>query len=120
MGLLAHRSILGVIVPSRVEPFGRIPLEAYAAGAAPVIATRAGGLAELVVEGRSGYLADPHDPADLAQALRRAAMADADTRQRMREHGREILCGFDYRHSVRSLLRQVAPWLTPADRPSPG
>ncbi len=117
-GLLAHRSIMGVIVPSRVEPFGRIPLEAYAAGAAPVVATRAGGLAELVVEGRSGYLAEPHDPADLAQALRRAVMADTDTRARMRGHGREILHGFDYRDSVRSLLRQVAPWLTPAGQPS--
>ncbi|MGH3935248.1 MAG: glycosyltransferase, partial [Pseudonocardiaceae bacterium] len=117
-GLLAHRSIVGVIVPSRVEPFGRIPLEAYAAGAAPVVATRAGGLAELVVDGRSGYLAEPCDPVSLAQALWQAAMADADTRQRMREHGREILRGFDYRDSVRSLLRQVAPWLIPAGRPS--
>ncbi len=113
-GLLGHRSIVGVIVPSRVEPFGRIPLEAYAAGAGPVVATRAGGLAELVVEGWSGYLAEPGDPADLAEALRRAAMADADMRQRMRGHGREILRGFDYRDSVGSLLGQVAPWLTPA------
>ena len=83
-GLLAHPSIVGVIVPSRAEPFGRIPLEAYAAGAGPVVATRAGGLAELVVEGRSGYLAEPGDPAALAEALRRAAMTDADTRARMR------------------------------------
>lgn len=117
-GLLAHRSIMGVIVPSRVEPFGRIPLEAYAAGAVPVVATRAGGLAELVVDGRSGYLAEPCDPASLAEALRHAAMVDADTCQRMREHGREILRGFDYRDSVRSLLRQVVPWLIPASRPS--
>ncbi|MGH3694038.1 MAG: glycosyltransferase [Pseudonocardiaceae bacterium] len=115
-GLLAHHSIVGVIVPSRAEPFGRIPLEAYAAGAAPVITTRTGGLTELVVEGESGYLAAPGDPADLAQALRRAAMADADTRQQMREQGWEILRGFDYRDSVRSLLRQLAPWFTPADR----
>ncbi len=115
-GLLAHRSIVGVIVPSRVEPFGRIPLEAYAAGAAPVVATRAGGLAELVVDGRSGYLAEPGDPADLAEALGRAAMTDAGTRERMREHGREILRGFDYRDSVWCLLSQVAPWLTPSVR----
>jgi len=61
-GLLAHQSIMSVIVPSRAEPFGRIPLEAYAAGAAPVVATRAGGLTELVVDGGSGYLAEPCDP----------------------------------------------------------
>lgn len=64
------------------------------------------------------YLAEPHNPADLAQALRRAAIADADTRQQMRGHGREILRGFDYRDSVRSLIRQIAPWLTPAGWPS--
>jgi glycosyltransferase involved in cell wall biosynthesis len=37
--LLGHPALAGVVVPSRAEPFGRIPLEAYAAGASPVIAT---------------------------------------------------------------------------------
>ncbi|MGH3977050.1 MAG: glycosyltransferase family 4 protein, partial [Pseudonocardiaceae bacterium] len=34
--LLAHPALRAVVIPSRAEPFGRIPLEAYAAGAAPV------------------------------------------------------------------------------------
>src|SRR6202007_962515 len=41
--LLTHPALRAVVVPSRTEPFGRIPLEAYAAGAAPVVATTAGG-----------------------------------------------------------------------------
>jgi endonuclease YncB( thermonuclease family) len=42
--LLAHPALRAIVVPSRAEPFGRIPLEAYAAGATPVISTTAGGL----------------------------------------------------------------------------
>jgi glycosyltransferase involved in cell wall biosynthesis len=42
-GLLADSRLTAVIVPSRAEPFGRIHLEAYAAGASPVIATTAAG-----------------------------------------------------------------------------
>lgn len=45
--LLRHPALAAVVVPSRAEPFARIPLEAFASGAAPVVAT-AGGLAELV------------------------------------------------------------------------
>ncbi|WP_410675456.1 glycosyltransferase [Amycolatopsis sp. cmx-4-68] len=40
--LLSHPGLLGVVVPSRAEPFGRIPMEAFAAGAAPVIHDHSG------------------------------------------------------------------------------
>jgi len=60
--LLDHPALAAVIVPSRAEPFGRIPLEAYATGASPVIATTAGGLAETVTEPLTGYTASPADP----------------------------------------------------------
>lgn len=40
--LLGHPALQAVVVPSRSEPFGRVPLEAYAAGATPVVATTAG------------------------------------------------------------------------------
>jgi len=33
--LLGHHALRAVVAPSRTEPFGRIPIEAYAAGAAP-------------------------------------------------------------------------------------
>ena len=35
----------------------------------PVIGTRVGGLPEVVVEGKTGFLADPQDPHDLARAI---------------------------------------------------
>ena len=83
--LLGHPALAGVIVPSRAEPFGRIPLEAYAAGASPVIATTAGGLAETVTEPLTGYTASPADPASLAAAIGRALAAE---HRRPRPHAR--------------------------------
>lgn len=77
-GLLAHPALAAVVIPSRVEPFGRVPLEAYVAGAAPVVATTAGGLAELVIDGRTGYTAPPSNPRALANALYRSLSSGGD------------------------------------------
>jgi glycosyltransferase involved in cell wall biosynthesis len=115
-GLLAHPALLAVVVPSRVEPFGRIPLEAYAAGAAPLVATTAGGLAELVIDGRTGYTAPPADPTALAGALRRALCIDGATRELFRRTGRNLAATrYDYRRAVAELLGRTAPWLIRPD-----
>jgi glycosyltransferase involved in cell wall biosynthesis/GT2 family glycosyltransferase len=59
------------VVPSHqaVESFGLAALEAMACGR-PVVATRNGGLAELVADGESGFLVPPGDTGALAAALR--------------------------------------------------
>ncbi len=54
---------------SRAEGLGVAALEAMAR-ARPVLATRVGGLAEAVVDGRTGLLVAPGDVAALARALR--------------------------------------------------
>lgn len=51
-----------LLVPSWQEPFGRVVVEGMAAGV-PVVATRAGGPAEIIEDGVSGFLAPPRDPA---------------------------------------------------------
>lgn len=50
------------------EPLGRIVLEAYAYGV-PVIASRRGGMAEIVEQGRTGYLFEPDAPGGLGALL---------------------------------------------------
>jgi glycosyltransferase involved in cell wall biosynthesis len=65
-----------VLVPYRTAPQSAIVPLAYAA-ARPVAATRAGGLAEQVVEGVTGALAPPDDAAGLAEAVERV-LADLE------------------------------------------
>lgn len=86
--LLWHHALRGIIVPSRAEPFGRIPLEAYAAGAAPVIATTAGGLTEQILDRDTGFTATPHDPTALAAAIQRAIALDQSARDQMQAAAR--------------------------------
>lgn len=50
------------------EPFGITPVEAMACGT-PVIGTAVGGIKTTVVDGETGYLVPPNDPAALAERL---------------------------------------------------
>jgi glycosyltransferase involved in cell wall biosynthesis len=109
--LLAHPALRGVIVASRAEPFGRIPLEAYAAGAAPLVTTTAGGLQEQVIDGVTAITTPPSDPPQLAQAIRRALAMTPTQRQDMRRAGRQLLAThFDHNQAVHAFFRRIAPW----------
>jgi glycosyltransferase involved in cell wall biosynthesis len=54
--------------PSWTEPFGRVAVEAMAAGVA-VIGTNVGGLTEIITDGVDGLLVPPRDISTLKQAL---------------------------------------------------
>jgi glycosyltransferase involved in cell wall biosynthesis len=78
------------VLPSRSEAFPNALLEAMAAGL-PAIATRVGGIPEIVDDGRTGLLVRRDDPSELADALcrlmsdeRLAAELGAAARQRIR------------------------------------
>ena len=114
-GLLGDPRLAAVIVPSRAEPFGRIPLEAYAAGASPVIATTAGGLAEIVTEGSTGYTAPSADPRSLAAAISRALAATPAQCHHLLAAGRHLTAArYDYQANVTAFLTRHAPWATTA------
>lgn len=57
-----------VLVPSRVESFGLVAVEALLLGR-PVVASRIGGLPEVVRDGETGLLVAPDDPQALADAV---------------------------------------------------
>jgi len=58
-----------VVLPSRYEPFGMVALETAAAGA-PLVASTAGGLGEVVRDGVTGLSFAPGDVAGIAAAVR--------------------------------------------------
>jgi glycosyltransferase involved in cell wall biosynthesis len=57
-----------LVLPSRYEGLGRVVIEAFARGRG-VVATRAGGILDLVEDGREGLLVEPEDTQGLADAL---------------------------------------------------
>jgi len=83
-GLLAGARAL--VVPSTYEGMPLVVLEAMAAGI-PVIASRVSGIPEVVVDGETGWLVPPEDPAALAAALQ-AVLADPAEAARRGEAGR--------------------------------
>ena len=81
------QSTVAVVPSVWPEPFGMVALEAMAAGR-PVVASAVGGLADLVVDGVTGILVPPQDPAALRSAIRRL-LADPGLRARMGAEGRK-------------------------------
>lgn len=75
------------VLPSVAEAFGLVLAEALYLGA-PVVATRVGGIPEIVDDGIDGVLVPPADPAALAEALA-ALLADPERRRRLAGAGRD-------------------------------
>jgi len=82
--LLAASDVL--VCSSRFESFGMVLVEAMASGV-PVVSTQAGGPAEIVVDGETGYLVPPDHP-DLIADRVMTLLEDGNLRSRMGEAGR--------------------------------
>jgi len=89
--LLTHASAF--VCPSVYEPLGIVNLEAMACGT-PVVASRVGGIPEVVDDGRTGLLVAVDDDfeAGLARALD-SVIGDPETARRMGEAGRQRAVG---------------------------
>jgi glycosyltransferase involved in cell wall biosynthesis len=72
------------------EPFGMVNVEAMAAGK-PVVASRTGGIPEIVVDGVTGLLVEPANPSSLAQAINKL-LSDQSLREAMGKAGYERAC----------------------------
>ena len=96
VGLIPHERIYSLlqehhimVMPSREEAFGVAVLEAAACGR-PTIASRVGGVPEVIRDNETGLLVPPGDEAALAQALLRL-VRDPETCRRMGEAGRALV-----------------------------
>lgn len=89
---------------SRLEAFGIVALEAMATGK-PVVVADIPGVREVIEDGREGLLADPVNPQDLAEKMRRL-LEDPDLRREMGRRGRErVLADFTIEKVTDAILR---------------
>jgi len=84
--LSLHKAFDIFVMSSVTEGLGTSLLDAMAA-AKPIVATRTGGIPEVVVDGETGILVPPRDDDALADAIVRL-LKDADLRRGMGEAGR--------------------------------
>ena len=90
-----------IVVPSREEPLGLAAVEALAC-AIPVIASRTGGLTEVVEDEVNGLLVPPADPGAIAAALKR--LEAEPLRRRFAAAGRASVA----RHDIRTTSEEMA------------
>lgn len=77
----------GFVLASAWEGLPNAVMEALAASV-PVVATRVGGVPELVIEGKSGFMVPPKAPDALADAMLRLMSLPSHARRQMGQFGR--------------------------------
>ncbi|NMC46062.1 MAG: glycosyltransferase family 1 protein, partial [Chloroflexi bacterium] len=83
-----------VVMPSHYESFGMVALESMACGT-PVIATRVGGLQQLVQDGITGLSVPDDDPRSLSEQLMRALCKEG-LRDELRKNGLEFAKNYSW------------------------
>ncbi|MCX5669507.1 MAG: lipopolysaccharide heptosyltransferase II [Candidatus Omnitrophica bacterium] len=68
-GILEHLDLV-VLATTTHEAFGRVVVEAQAAGV-PVVATKVGGVIDIIEDGKNGLLVPPADAKSMAEAIMR-------------------------------------------------
>ena len=86
------------LLPSEYESFGLAALEAMAARVV-VISTNAGGLPEIVIQGKTGFMANVGDVAAMSlEAIN--ILKDNDRLEQMKQSAFEHACTFDIQHII--------------------
>jgi glycosyltransferase involved in cell wall biosynthesis len=100
-----------VLASTSPEPFGRVLIEAMAAGK-PVVATGAGAVPEIIQDGEQGLIVAPGDPGALAEAVIRL-LSDPGLARTMGQKGRlRVEERFEVRQyvdGVQAVYRELLP-----------
>jgi len=113
--VLAHADLL--VLPSLYEELGTVLLEAMQA-ALPIVASRTGGIPDVIEDGINGLLVPPGEPEALAHAINHL-LADRDLARRLSEGARERAKDYDWEVLAERVLRVyqdvTAGYLAPVD-----
>ncbi len=102
------------VLASKKEGLGTSVLDALLVGL-PVVATRAGGIPEMITDGQNGLLVPVRDPVSLAEAILRLC-ADAEMRNQMADQAVRSVRRFDIRETIRETLTLYRQMLAENDR----
>ena len=95
------------VLPSFSETYGLVVIEAMAMQL-PIIATNAGGVPEIITNGKTGLLIEPRDVTELALAMHRV-LSDSNLRLPLGRLAREeALKCYDFDSCIDSLLESLA------------
>ncbi len=111
VGSVSHREVIArmassvtTVVPSRGDCAPWVVLESLSVGT-PVIASRVGGIPEIIRDGVDGFLVPPDDPEALAEKLK-LLLSDANLRESMGRNARKRF--LDMFELNKNMERQVA------------
>ena len=110
-GAIPHAEVLEnmaaaaiTIVPSKDEAFGYVNIESMAVGT-PVIASRVGGIPEIIRDGEDGFLIPPDDSSALAARIK-TLLVDDRLRAKMGQNARNhFLACFELSRSIEQHAR---------------
>lgn len=98
------------VLPSLSEGFPLTILEAMASGL-PVVASRVGGLPEIIQEGKNGFLTEPGNPKDIAEKVL-GVLGNSQLRRRMSSHNREKAKEYSWERVVKMIEQVYSTVLT--------
>lgn len=101
------------VLPSNTESYGKVLIEAGAAGCA-LVATRTPGARSLIADGRSGILVNIGDEEGLRGAISKI-IADQELRKALSEGAREMAEGHDLERAINNT---ISFWKTIATSPA--
>ena len=107
-----RRSCIALVPSVWSEPFGMVVIEAMVSGR-PVIASRIGGIPDIVVDGETGLLVSPGDVDSLCEAIE-LLLLNPELREQFGEAGRRRVGEFQA-HAVVPRIEQVYRSITAAN-----
>lgn len=95
-----------VVLPSIwPEPFGRVVIETMAAGL-PIVASRIGGITELIADKKTGLLVQPNNAEALAEALQ-TLMNNPEQRRRIGEAAKAASRSYDEQRIAKTFIQEI-------------